>query len=104
MRLMLGPTHVKCRLLIYSIFHAMNFQHFLEVAAFPKNATNQKSTFDLRWASYVFMSIGHIKISKCPLWCLYQKINMAMFLLLSSELAISENSQFLAFYLGNKKL
>ena len=51
MRLMLGPTHVKCRLLIYSILYAMNFQHFLEVAAFPKNATNQKSTFDLRWAS-----------------------------------------------------
>ena len=51
MRLMLGPTHVKCRLLIYSILYAMNFQHFFEVAAFPKNATNQKSTFDLKWAS-----------------------------------------------------
>ena len=26
-----GPTQVKCRLLISSIFDAMNFQHFLEM-------------------------------------------------------------------------
>ena len=43
----LGPTQVKCLLLISSIFDAMNFQHFLEKleimlssTAFPKNAGN----------------------------------------------------------------
>ena len=30
-RQVLGPTQVKCRLLISSIFDAMNFQHFLEM-------------------------------------------------------------------------
>ena len=29
-----GPTQVKCRLLISSIFDAMNFQHFLEMLEF----------------------------------------------------------------------
>ena len=29
-----GPTQVKCRLLISSIFDAMNFQHFYEMLEF----------------------------------------------------------------------
>ena len=42
-----GPTQVKCRLLISSIFDAMNFQHFLEMLQimlqdFRKNAENLK--------------------------------------------------------------
>ena len=58
-----GPTQVKCRLLISSIFYAMNFRHFLEMLEFNlwhfckmseihciKNSRNQESTFDLRWA------------------------------------------------------
>ena len=32
--LVLGPTQVKCRLLISSIFYVMNFQHFLEMLEF----------------------------------------------------------------------
>ena len=32
--LMYGPTQVKCRLLISSIFDAMNFQHFPEMLEF----------------------------------------------------------------------
>ena len=40
----LGPTQVKCRLLISSIFHVMNFRHFLEMLefdlAFLKNVRN----------------------------------------------------------------
>ena len=30
----LGPTQVKCRLLISSIFYVMNFQHLLEMLEF----------------------------------------------------------------------
>ena len=52
------------------------------VGLFPRVSGFRVQRPITRWASYVFMSIGHIKISKCPLWCLYQKINMAMFLLL----------------------
>ena len=58
-----GPPQVKCRLLSYSIFLWMMFQHILEMLEFklqhfPKYAGNsfkkmlqlKKSTFDLRWA------------------------------------------------------
>ena len=68
----LGPTQVKWRFLISSIFDAMNFQHILEMLEimlqpFQKmleihcitNARNQLLTFDLRWAlmSYIEISI-----------------------------------------------
>ena len=59
----IGPTQVKCGLLISDIFYLMNFRLFLEMLEFNswhfwkmseihciKNARNQKSTFDLRWA------------------------------------------------------
>ena len=58
-----GPTQVKCWLLISSIFYVMNFGHFLEMLEFNlwhfwkmseihyiENARNQMLTFDLRWA------------------------------------------------------
>ena len=41
LRWAIGPTQVKCQLLISSIFEAMNFQHFLEMLEIHwiKNAT-----------------------------------------------------------------
>ena len=38
----LGPTQVKCRLLISNIFDAMNFQHFSENAKNARNSLHQK--------------------------------------------------------------
>ena len=63
---LIGPTQVKCQLLICSIFYVMNFRHFSEMPQikfqhfqimselhYIKNARNWNSTFDLSW-TYVF--------------------------------------------------
>ena len=61
-----------------SIFDAMNFQHFLEMLEIMlqhlrkvlvyciENATNQKSTFYLRWAGPLFLCKGLIYDVQLP--------------------------------------
>ena len=71
-----GPTQVKSRLLISSIFDAMNFQHFFEMLEIMlqlfwkmpeihciKNARNLKSIFDLRW---LLVLLCIVELRKCP--------------------------------------